>query len=92
MIKEAPSNTKWAIGTEANLVSRLIKEYPDKFIVNLSSFKCICGTMYRIRPPYLLHALENLLEGKVINQIKVDENITKQTKIALDRMFEITNR
>lgn len=90
-LNEAPKGSKWAVGTESNLVGRLQKEHPDKSIVNLSSFKCICGTMYRIRPPYLLNVLEKLTEGKVINQIKVEDEVVKYTKVALDRMFEITN-
>lgn len=89
-INEASSSSKWAIGTESNLVLRLAKEHPDKYIVNLSSFKCICGTMYRIRPPYLLNILENLLEGRITNKIKVDGETAKWTKIALNRMFEIS--
>ncbi len=90
-ISEAPKGSKWAVGTESNLVGRLQKEHPDKSVMNLANFRCICGTMYRIRPPYLLYVLENLLEGKVINQIKVDDEIAKYTKVALDRMFQITN-
>lgn len=90
-IDQAKAGTKWAIGTESNLVSRLAQEYPDKMIVNLSNFKCLCGTMYRIRPPYLLLVLEELLKGNIINQIKVSKEVAEYTKTALDRMFEITN-
>ena len=90
-INEAPKGSKWAVGTEANLVNRLSEEYPDKFIANLSDFQCLCGTMYRIRPPYLLNVLENLLDGRVINRIQVDEETAEYTKTALNRMFEITN-
>ncbi len=91
IIKNAPSGSRWAVGTESNLVKRLSKMYPDKHIVNLSDFPCLCGTMYRVRLPYLLNVLENLTEDRVINQIKVDENTSKYTKIALDNMFKITN-
>ncbi|MFW5799890.1 MAG: quinolinate synthase NadA [Spirochaetota bacterium] len=90
IIDEAPKGSKWAVGTEAHLVSRLQKEYPDKFITNLSTFECVCGTMYRIRPPYLLYVLENLVRGDIINQISVEKDIAGYTKTALDKMFEIT--
>lgn len=91
MIENAQSGSKWAVGTESNLVNRLALAHPDKQITNLATFPCICGTMYRVRPQYLLNVLDNLLEGKVINQVTVSEDKSKYTKIALDNMFKITN-
>ena len=78
-VENAPSGSKWAIGTEINLVSRLAKRFPDRLIVSLSGINCLCATMYRIDPPHLLNALENLVEGRVINRVQVDP----ETKILL---------
>jgi quinolinate synthase len=45
--------------------------------------------MFRISPENLLWALENLAEGVVVNRIKVDEEIARWAKVALDRMLAI---
>jgi len=89
-IKKSEPNSKWAIGTEINLVNRLRNEFTDKMIASLSPFQCLCGTMFRIRPPYLLHVLERLLEGQAINQVKVSEEVTHWAKISLDRMLALS--
>jgi quinolinate synthase len=88
-INEAPAGSKWAIGTELNLVNRLANQHPDKYVTLLAPDLCMCATMFRIAPENLLWALENLVEGHVVNQIKVDEEIAKWAKLALDRMLEI---
>lgn len=88
-VTESPSGSKWAIGTEINLVGRLAKENPDKFIICLNEIVCVCTTMFRIDPPHLLWSLDNLLAGKVINQITVPEDVARWARIALDRMLEI---
>ena len=88
-VADSPSGSKWAIGTEINLVNRLAKQYPDKEIHSLSPFQCLCSTMYRIKPAYLLWVLDNLAGGKVVNQITVDQETAKLAKLALDRMLEI---
>lgn len=89
-VEAADPGTKWAIGTEINLVNRLKKEHQDKTVESLSPFQCLCSTMYRIRPPYLLHVLDKLLEGEVINQITVDKETAHWAKISLDRMLELS--
>ncbi|MFC1655262.1 quinolinate synthase NadA [Patescibacteria group bacterium] len=90
MIEEAPAGSKWAIGTEVHLVSRLAKNHPDKQILLIGTPICMCSMMDRISPQYLLWTLESLVNGEVINVVKVPENIAKNAVKALDRMFELT--
>ena len=87
----APAGTKWAVGTEIHLVNRLTNENPDRFIVPLDDCGCLCSTMFRIDAPHLLWALENLAEGRVVNQISVPKDVAADARIALQRMLEITN-
>ena len=79
----------WAVGTEIHLVNRLMKENPDKFIIPLDDCGCLCSTMFRIDPAHLLWSLENLVEGRVVNRIHVEEDVKHWAKVALDRMLEI---
>jgi quinolinate synthase len=88
-IEHAPAGSKWAVGTEMHLVNRLKNAHPDKMVELLSPFSCLCSTMYRISPLDLANVLENLLEGRVINQITVPEAIQRNAKLALDRMLAI---
>lgn len=89
-IEAAPAGSKWAIGTEMNLVNRIIDENPDKQIVSLNPFMCPCLTMNRIDLPHLLWSLEKLEQGEVVNHITVPEEITKHAVISLERMLERT--
>jgi quinolinate synthase len=89
-LKEAPAGSKWAIGTEMNLVNRLIDEHPDKEIVSLNPFMCPCLTMNRIDLPHLVWSLEKLEEGEVVNQISVPEDVTKNAVLSLERMLELS--
>jgi len=88
-IKESPPGSQWAVGTEPHLVNRLAQKCPDKLVLLLNPSICLCATMYRIDPPHLLWALENLLEGNVVNQITVPEETAHLARIALDRMLAI---
>ena len=88
-LENAPAGSKWAIGTEVNLVNRLIKQFPDKHIQLLAPDLCMCATMYRIAPQNLAWALESLLAGEVVNQIAVPEETALWARIALDRMLAI---
>jgi quinolinate synthase len=88
-VTAAPPGTTWAVGTEINLVSRLAKEMPDKTIFCLDPQICPCSTMYRIHPSFLLWVLENLVEGNVVNEIKVPEKTRYWAKQALDTMLSI---
>ncbi|MCB1024133.1 MAG: quinolinate synthase NadA [Acidobacteria bacterium] len=90
-VEEAAPGTKWAIGTEVNLVNRLAKEHPDKEIHLLAPDLCMCATMYRISPQSLAWSLENLVNGGIVNEIKVDGETKEWSNVALERMIEMTN-
>jgi quinolinate synthase len=85
----APAGSAWAVGTELNLVRRLADRHPDKQIVFLEKTVCYCSTMNRIDLPHLVHALESLARGEVINQITVAESVAANARIALDRMLAL---
>ncbi len=87
VVEESPAGTIWAIGTEVNLVKRLAREHPDKTIFCLDPIVCPCSTMYRIHPAYLAWVLEELAEGRVVNQVTVDEETATWAKVALERML-----
>ena len=89
-IRNSEPGSAWAVGTEINLVHRLREQMPDRFIASLSPFQCLCATMYRIRPNYLLWVLDELAAGRVVNVVKVPERIAEGAKLALARMIEIT--
>jgi quinolinate synthase len=86
-IAEASAGSKWAVGTEINLVSRLARENPDKLVFCLDPVVCPCATMYRTHPAYLCWVLEKLVEGQVVNRVQVDAETARYAKIALDRML-----
>lgn len=89
-ISESEPGTKWAIGTEIHLVNRLKNAHPEQFIIPLDDCGCLCSTMFRIDTQHLLWVLENLVEGRIVNQIIVEEEIADQARISLNRMLEIT--
>ncbi len=89
-VENAPDGSAWAIGTELNLVNRLIKKYPNQTIRLLAPDLCMCATMYRISPQSLAWSLDNLLNGVVVNEIKVDGETKQQATIALERMISLT--
>jgi quinolinate synthase len=88
VVKEAPAGTHFAIGTEINLVHRIAREHPDKRIDMLDPIVCVCSTMYRIDPPHLLWALENLAAGTIVNQVKVAPEVRAGALMALERMLQ----
>ena len=79
----------FAVGTEINLVSRLAQEYPDRTVLSLNPNVCVCSTMYRVDGPHILWVMDNLLEGRVVNQIVVPEPTASEAKLALQRMLDI---
>jgi quinolinate synthase len=91
-IAEAPSNTRWLVGTELNLVSRITEEFKPqgKIIQFMSPMVCMCSTMARIDPQHLAWTLENLVNGNVVNQITVPQDEAKLAKLSLDRMLKIS--
>jgi len=90
-VEQAPAGSKWAIGTEVNLVSRLQDRFPDQDIRLLAPDLCMCATMYRIAPQNLAWAIENLVDGNVVNEIVVDDETKHYALIALSRMIELTD-
>ncbi|MGV9856557.1 quinolinate synthase NadA [Streptomyces sp. NPDC003442] len=90
-LEAAPAGSKWAIGTELNLVRRLANRFADqgKEIVFLDKTVCFCSTMNRIDLPHLVWALESLVAGKVVNRIQVDEETEHFAKLALERMLAL---
>jgi quinolinate synthase len=90
-VDEAPPGTSFAVGTEIHLVNRMAKRFAaqGKKVITLDDTGCLCTTMYRISPQHLAWALENLIEGRVVNQIKVRDDVKLWSRIALDRMLEL---
>ncbi|MSQ26335.1 MAG: quinolinate synthase NadA [Dehalococcoidia bacterium] len=86
-VRESAAGSQWAIGTEINLVNRLAKEHRDKLVFCLDPVICPCSTMYRIHPAYLAWVLEEMAEGRVVNQVAVPEQIAHWAKVALGRML-----
>ena len=89
-VTEGPPGSIWAVGTEIHLVNRLANSVaPDKTVVSLDQFGCLCSTMFRVSPNHLLWVLEGLLEGQVHNRIVVSDEQKHWTKVALDRMLSV---
>ena len=91
IIEAAPEGASFAVGTEIHLVNRLAKRFAPlgKCVRTLDESGCLCTTMYRISPQHLAWTLENLVEGRVVNRIRVDEEEKHWARVALDRMLEI---
>ena len=91
-VKEAAPGTHWLVGTELNLVNRLAEEVKaeSKTVQFMSPTVCMCSTMQRIDLQHLAWTLENLVDGKVVNQIKVPEHEAVLAKVALDRMLAVS--
>jgi quinolinate synthase len=88
-IANAPAGSSWAVGTELNLVRRLANAHPDKEIMFLDRTVCYCSTMNRIDLPHLVWALEELVAGRVPNQITVDPEVARYARVALDKMLAL---
>ena len=89
IVKQSPAGSKWAIGTELNLVQRISQTNPDKEIYFLDKDICYCSTMNRIDLPHLVWAMESLVSGTVVNQIRVTPEVSKYSKLALERMLAL---
>jgi quinolinate synthase len=89
-VTNSPKGSVWAVGTEVHLVNRLAHELaPDRTVFSLDTFGCLCSTMFRVSPNHLLWILEELVDGRVHNQIVVPDEQKHWTKVALDRMLSI---
>ncbi len=90
-VKTSPAGSMWAVGTEIHLVNRLAREVaPERTVLSLDQFGCLCSTMFRVSPNHLLWTLESLVDGTVQNRIVVPDHQKHWTKVALDRMLSIT--
>ena len=91
-IAEAEAGTRWLVATELNLVNRLHEQFKHegKNVHFMSPNVCMCSTMFRIDPQHLAWVLENLVEGHVVNQVSVPDDVAEQAKLALERMLEVS--
>ena len=91
-IANAEPGSRWLVATELNLVNRLHEQFKHegKNVHFMSPNVCMCSTMFRIDPQHLAWVLENLVEGHVVNQISVPEDVAVQAKLALDRMLDVS--
>ena len=91
IVEGAPAGTMFAVGTEIHLVNRMAHRFAaqGKRVITLDDTGCLCTTMYRISPHHLAWALENLVEGRVVNRIQVRKSVKQWARVALDRMLEI---
>jgi quinolinate synthase len=91
-IEAAPPGSRWAVGTELNLVQRLARRHPEQEIVFLDRNVCYCSTMNRIDLPHLVRTLESLVDGVVVNRIEVDPDTERDATVALQRMLALPGR
>lgn len=89
VVSQSTPGSKWAVGTELNLVSRLASQNPDKEVVFLDKTVCYCSTMNRIDLPHLVWSMESILAGHIVNQVKVDSRIAQYSKVALEQMLAL---
>jgi quinolinate synthase len=89
-IEAAKAGEKFAVGTEINLVNRLAAKYPHLDIKSLSPYQCLCTTMYRVRPRWLLESFRSIKRNDPINVITVSDTVKHNSIKALDRMLQIS--
>ena len=91
LVDQAPEGSIFAVGTEIHLVTRMARRFAadGKRVITLDDTGCLCTTMYRISPHHLAWALENLVQGRVVNRIQVRKSVKHWAKVALDRMLEV---
>ena len=91
-VKASPPGSVWAVGTEIHLVNRLANEVaPDRTVLSLDQFGCLCSTMFRVSPNHLLWVLDGLVAGEVRNRITVPDTQKHWTRVALDRMLSLVD-
>ncbi|HLG58591.1 MAG TPA: quinolinate synthase NadA [Vicinamibacterales bacterium] len=90
-VSNSPDGSVWAVGTEVHLVNRLAQQMaPAKTVISLDQFGCLCSTMFRVSPNHLLWILDELVEGRVHNQIVVPDDQKHWNRVALERMLSIS--
>jgi len=88
-VTAAEPGSQWAVGTEIHLVNRLSRQFTDRRVMSLDPAVCVCTTMFRITPQHLLWTLENLVAGRVVNRIAVDDRTRHWARVALERMLSL---
>jgi quinolinate synthase len=87
-VAEQPAGSVIAIGTELNLVDRLVHMHPDKKILELAGNTCaMCVNMYRTTLNDLAYTLDNL---ETLEPMSVTDDVKTHARIALERMLAIT--
>ena len=89
-VDKAPAGAVIGVGTEIHLVQRLAQDHPDLTVKSLDPIVCPCSTMFRIDAAHLAWVLEELVAGRVVNQITVDPSVAEWARVALQRMLDIT--
>ncbi len=90
-IAESKPNTRWLVGTELNLVNRIAEQFKPqgKIVQFMAPTVCMCSTMARIDPQHLAWTLDNLVESRIVNPIRVPEHEAELARVALKRMLEV---
>jgi quinolinate synthase len=104
-VRAASTGSRFAIGTEVHLVSRVAQEAAKRgvHVRILSDCQCLCTTMYRIDQPHLLWTLDNLAgkleartgstkpaKARVVNQVSVPQAVRDLALLAIDRMLALS--
>lgn len=89
-VGQQPAGSTLAIGTEIHMVRRLAAQHPDKTILQLCGDLCLdCNAMRQIDPRYLLWTLEELVDGNVVNRVRIDDEDRHWGKVAIERMLRL---
>ncbi|MCE3039155.1 quinolinate synthase NadA [Helicobacter anatolicus] len=88
-VTSLPASQSVAVGTEFNLVSRLRPHAKENTFV-LSSTIPECPTMNETGLNDILKLLHSYDQGRVHNEIVLEEHIRKDAALALERMLEIS--
>lgn len=88
-VKNSPDGSEWVVGTESNLVMRLIKDNPTKNITILDT-SSVCFNMNKINTTNLLDTLEQILDNNFERQVSVDSATAVDAVKALDTMLSLS--
>jgi quinolinate synthase len=88
LVDSAPAGTRWAIGTEGNLVNRLARAHPEQEIHLLSPDQNNCITMNKTTLESLARITDGLMHGETRHVIRVPSQVARSARVALERMLE----
>jgi quinolinate synthase len=89
LVESAPAGSRWAVGTESNLVERLAREHPDQEIFSLSPSPNNCITMNKTTLESLARVTDGLLRGEAVNPVRIPPEVADDARTALTRMLEV---